>query len=91
MRQKEIEESLNLILIQIAELQERIWDEIQALEEGGRLTPELERFAAEVMRDVSFWMDQCITASESPPILLRRMEVHKARLAKIEELIRHMS
>lgn len=91
MRQEKIEESLNLILIQIAELQERIWEGMAALEADGRLTPELERFAAEVMRDVSFWMDQCTTASESPPILLRRMEVHQARLAKIEELIRQMS
>jgi hypothetical protein len=42
------------------------------------------------MRDVSFWIDQCTVASESPPVLLRRMEIQHMRLVKIEALMRKL-
>jgi hypothetical protein len=35
-----------------------------------------------------FRIDQCTVASESPPILLRRMEVQIVRLVRVEALIR---
>ncbi|HWQ19938.1 MAG TPA: hypothetical protein VN455_09195 [Methanotrichaceae archaeon] len=83
----EIEERLNKVLIEIAGLQDRIWDEMEEQSKQSRLTPELEEFARKVMDDVSCWIDQCTAASESPPVLLRRMEVQLSRLKKVLELI----
>jgi len=83
----EVEEGLNKVLIEMAALQDMIWDEMEEQSRQDRLTPEMEEFARKVMDDVSYWMDQCTAASQSPPVLLRRMEVQLSRLKKILDLI----
>jgi hypothetical protein len=82
-----IEDKLNVILIQIAAIQDRIWDCLEALRKDNRLSPELEDFARKVMKESSYWIDQCTTTSESPPILLRRTEIQLERLARVLDLI----
>ncbi|MBN1323710.1 MAG: hypothetical protein JW986_06885 [Methanotrichaceae archaeon] len=81
------EERLDQLLVALAELQERVWEGIELLEVEGRLLPEIEEHAREVMRDVSYWLDQCTAAVESPPILQRRMEVHLERTRRLVELL----
>jgi hypothetical protein len=85
--QERVEERLNILLLEMAELQELIWEGIELLDERGRLRLELEEHVRRIMSDVSYWMDQCTLASESPPVLLRRMEVHLSRLNRTKELI----
>ena len=89
--QEELEEKLNRLLLEVADLQDRIWDSLEDLRVHGRLSPEAEEHIRQVMSEVSLWVDQCIVASESPPVLLRRMEVQLALLVKIEALIRKLS
>gem|GEM_PF-479525 len=81
------EERLDLLLVALAELQERVWEGLERLEAEGRLLPEIEEHAREVMRDVSYWLDQCTAAEEAPPILQRRMEVHLERIRRLAELL----
>ncbi len=83
-----IEEKLNLLLLNAANLQDNIWERLQSMDEQGRLKPDLEEHVKRVMREVSSWMDECTAASESPPILLRRMEIQLIRLEKVDELIK---
>jgi uncharacterized protein Yka (UPF0111/DUF47 family) len=83
----EVEEELSRILLIIAEIQDKIWDDVESLQERGLLAIELEEFVREVMSDISYWMDQCTRAIESPPVLLRRMEIHLARIQKLQELV----
>lgn len=71
----------------MADLQEKIWDDLEVLNERRMLKPEIDEHIRGVMSDVSYWIDQCTATAESPPILLRRMDAHMARLIKIEELI----
>jgi hypothetical protein len=85
--QEKIEKRLNILLLKMAELQEMIWEGIELLEARGLLRPDLEKHVLWIMSDVSYWMDQCTIASESPPVLLRRMEVHLSRLDRTHELI----
>ncbi len=85
--QKEIEERLNVILLKMTDLQERIWDGLELLDKRELLRPELDEHIRQVMSDVSYWIDQCTIASESPPVLLRRMEIHLSRLTRIEEML----
>jgi hypothetical protein len=89
--QEGLEERLSCLLLKAAEHQDRIWDGLEALQVQGRLSPEAEEHVRQVMRDVSFWIDQCTVASESPPVLLRRMEIQLTRLVKVEALIRNLS
>jgi hypothetical protein len=88
--QEELEERLNRLLLEVADLQDRIWDSLEALRAQGRLSLEAEEHVCQVMKEVSFWVDQCTLASESPPVLLRRMEVQLARLVKVEALIQKL-
>ncbi len=81
------EDKLNVVLIQIAAIQDRIWDCLETLREKNRLSPEVEEFARKVMEESSYWVDQCTTTSESPPILLRRTEIQFERLIRVLELI----
>jgi hypothetical protein len=76
-----------VVLIQIAAIQDRIWDCLETLREKNRLSPEVEEFARKVMEESSYWVDQCTTTSESPPILLRRTEIQFERLIRVLELI----
>jgi hypothetical protein len=85
--QEELEEKLNRLLLDVAALQNGIWDGLEALQGQGRLSPEAEEHVCRVMKEISLWVDQCTLPSESPPVLLRRMEVQLARLVKIEALI----
>ncbi len=88
--QEELEEKLSRLLLEIADLQDRIWDSLEDIRAQGRLSLEAEEHIRRVMSEVSLWVDQCAVASESPPVLLRRMEVQLARLVKIEALIRKL-
>lgn len=88
--QEELEEKLNRLLLEVDDLQDGIWDGLEALQRQGRLSPEAEEHVCQVMKEVSFWVDQCTLASKSPPVLLRRMEVQLARLVKIEALIQKL-
>jgi hypothetical protein len=85
---EEVEEKLNKVLIQMADLQDRIWDLTDELRSQGKLAMQTEDYSRKVMDDVSYWIDQCTTESQSPPVLLRRMEVHLSRLKSVEELLR---
>jgi hypothetical protein len=87
MSQRETEKRLNLVLLEIGRLQEAIWEHLELLEKNGLLLPQMDEHAGEVMREVSFWVDQCTLATQAPPVLLRRMEVHLGRLARLRELL----
>jgi hypothetical protein len=87
MSQREVEKRLDLVCLEISRLQDAIWEQLEALERAGILPAQLEEHAGEVMRDVSFWVDQCTLAARSPPVLLRRMEVHLGRLVRLKELL----
>jgi hypothetical protein len=84
---REVEKRLDLLCIEIGRLQEAIWEQLESLEMEGLLLPQMEEHAGAVMRDVSFWIDQCTLAEKSPPVLLRRMEVHLGRLVRLSELL----
>jgi hypothetical protein len=85
--QRETEKRLDLVLLEISQLQEAIWEHMELLERDGLLLPQMEEHTGEVMREVSFWVDQCTLAALAPPVLLRRMEVHLSRLARLRELL----
>ena len=85
--QREVEKRLDLVLLEISQLQEAIWAQLESLERDGLLLPQMEEHVGEVMREVSFWVDQCTLAAQSPPVLLRRMEVHLSRLVRLKELL----
>ncbi len=51
--QEELEENLNIVLLKMADLQERIWDGLERLEERGLLKSELEEHVHRIMSDVS--------------------------------------
>lgn len=85
--QAKLEEELNRVLLDIVKVQDEIWDELDQLERIGRLSPLLEELVRSVMKDVDYWTCQCTCASESPPILLRRMQIHFKRLQRIASLI----
>jgi hypothetical protein len=87
MSQREVEMRLNLVCLEISRLQDSIWELLESLERAGILPARLEEYAGEVMREVSFWVDQCTLAAQSPPVLLRRMEVHLSRLVRLRELL----
>ncbi len=87
MAQEDPDEKINLLLVKIAGIQDWLWDALQSLEEGGNLAPDMERYARGVMSDVSYWVDQCTTASEDPPVLVRRMEVQLQRLQRLKDLL----
>jgi len=88
MSQREVEMRLDLVCLEISQLQEAIWEQLESLERCGILPAQLEEYAREVMREVSFWVDQCTLAAQSPPVLLRRMEVHLSRLVRLRELLK---
>lgn len=83
----EVEVELSRILLVIAEIQDNIWDDVEVLQEWGLLTIELEEFVRVVMRDISYWIDQCTRAIESPPVLLRRMNIHLTRIKRLQGLV----
>jgi tRNA A58 N-methylase Trm61 len=85
--QARIEAELNLVLLNIAEIQEAISDGVERLREEGKLTMEFEKMVQNVMREVDGWTDQCTATAETPPVLLRRMQVQMERLRRIERLI----
>jgi hypothetical protein len=82
-----LEDKLDVLLLQIDAVQDVIWDDLENLRVKGKLSIELEEFARTVMTEVSAWMDQCTTTTESQPILFRRMEVQLERLSRVQELI----
>jgi len=86
--QARLEEELNRILLKIAEVQDEIWDRLDDLEREGNLSCQLEDLVRGVMRDLDYWTDQCTKTSESPPILLRRMQIQLKRLQKASDLIK---
>lgn len=85
-----LEERLNLLLIEMADIEESLEQGLEALRRIGKLSDELERYIRLVMSDISQWIDECTLAVESSPVLLRRMQVHLERLGRllmfIEEL-----
>jgi hypothetical protein len=85
--QREVEKRLDLVLLEISQLQEAIWEHLESLERDGLLLPQMEEHAGEVMMEVSCWVDQCTLAAQAPPVLLRRMEVHLSRLERLKELL----
>jgi len=85
--QARIEEELNRVLLDIVKVQDEIWDKLDQLERIDRLSPQLEELVRSVMKDVDYWTCQCTCTSESPPILLRRMQIHFKRLQRIASLI----
>jgi len=85
--QARIEAELNLVLLNIAQTQEAIKGGVERLREDGRLSMEFEKMVQNVMREVDGWTDQCTAAAETPPVLLRRMQVQMERLLRIERLI----
>lgn len=87
---EEVERQLNLILIDIAELEEHVWDCLERLRENERLSPQLEDHVRCVMNEVSYWSALCSTTSESPHILMRRMEVQLSRMKRLSELLDRM-
>jgi hypothetical protein len=87
MDQARIEVELNLLLLKIAEIQKSVDEGVEVLREEGKLPGELEGIVEKVMREVDSWTDQCTAPAETPPILLRRMQVQMERLARIERLI----
>ncbi|HII06873.1 MAG TPA: hypothetical protein HA349_06045 [Methanotrichaceae archaeon] len=87
MDQARREAELNLVLLNIAQIQEAISDGVERLREEEKLTMEFEKMVQNVMRDVNGWTDQCTAPTESPPVLLRRMQVQMERLLRIERLI----
>ncbi len=90
MDQTRIEAELNLLLLNIAQIQEAIKGGVEQLREGGKLTTEFEKMVQNVMRDVDGWTDQCTAPTQAPPVLLRRMQVQMERLQRIERLIEDM-
>jgi hypothetical protein len=84
----EVTERLNLLLLQIVDLQERISQSMEVLENEGQIPPQLENHVRQVLSDISLWVDECTKVAEDRPILLRRIEVHVERLRRLEELIR---
>lgn len=85
--QARLEERLNQILLNMAKLQKIIQDNLDDLKGKGELSSEFEALAQSVMKDVDYWTDQCTKPSQSPPVLLRRMETHQERLLRIQTLI----
>jgi len=85
--QARIEAELNLVLLNIATIQEAISDGVERMRVEGKLTMEFEKMVQNVVRDVDGWTDQCTATSETPPVLLRRMQVQMERLSRIERLI----
>ncbi|NYT02519.1 MAG: hypothetical protein GKC10_07170 [Methanosarcinales archaeon] len=83
--QRDLEDRLSRLLLQLAEMQDGIWEAWEAKSDG--LPPGMEEHLRKVMDDISFWIDQCTTTDQCTPVLLRRMEVHRARLARLMELI----
>ncbi|MCJ7443434.1 MAG: hypothetical protein MUO26_02695 [Methanotrichaceae archaeon] len=85
-----LEEMLNLLLIEMADIEDGLEEGLEALRHIGKLSYELEQHIRLVMSDISQWIDECTLAVESSPILLRRMQVHLGRLGRllifIEEL-----
>ncbi len=87
MDQARIEAELNLVLLNIVQIQEAISDGVEQLRVEGKLTMEFEKMVQNVVRDVDGWTDQCTATAETPPVLLRRMQVQMERLSRIERLI----
>jgi tRNA A58 N-methylase Trm61 len=85
--QARIEAELNLVLLNIAQVQEAIKSVVERLRDEGKLTIEFEKMVHNVMREVDGWTDQCTATAETPPVLLRRMQVQMERLQRIERLI----
>jgi tRNA A58 N-methylase Trm61 len=88
--QARIEAELNLVLLNIAEIQEAISDGVERLREEGKLTMEFEKMVQNVMREVDGWTDQCTATTEATPVLLRRMQVQMERLSRIERIIEEL-
>ncbi|MCX8207179.1 MAG: hypothetical protein N3G75_05025 [Methanothrix sp.] len=88
---EDVERQLNLILLEIASLEERIWDCIERLREKDSLSPHLEEYVRRIMSDLSYWTALCTTTSESPHVLLRRMEVHLTRARRLSEQLEQLS
>jgi hypothetical protein len=85
--QARIEAELNLVLLNIVQIQEAISDGVERMRVEGKLTMEFEKMVQNVVRDVDGWTDQCTATAETPPVLLRRMQVQMERLSRIERLI----
>ncbi|HOK58530.1 MAG TPA: hypothetical protein PK659_05545 [Methanothrix sp.] len=88
---EEVERQLNLILLEIASLEERIWDCMERLREKELLSPHLEEYVRSIMSELSYWTALCTTASEAPHVLLRRMEVHLTRARRLSEHLEQLS
>lgn len=91
MLMEEVERQLNLILLEIACLEERIWECMERLREKDRLSPQLEEYVRGIMSELSYWTALCTTTSESPHVLLRRMEVHLTRARRLSEHLEELS
>ncbi|MHC1631007.1 MAG: hypothetical protein ACXQT4_01735 [Methanotrichaceae archaeon] len=87
MDQSKLEEELNRILLKIADLQEKIQNNLENLQKEEDISSQLQEFVQEVITDVDYWTDQCTKTTESPPVLLRRMQTHLKRLQRIQNLI----
>lgn len=90
MDQARIEAELNLVLLNIAEIEDAVRDGLERLCEEGKLTAEFEEMVGSIMREVDGWTGQCTAAAEAPPVLLRRMQVQMERLERIERLIEEL-
>lgn len=88
---EEVERQLNLILLEIASLEERIWACIERLHEKNGFSPYLEEYVRSIMSDLSYWTALCTTTSESPHVLLRRMEVHLTRVRRLSKHLEQLS
>jgi len=88
--QARIELELNLVLLKTVEIRAALMEGVEALREEGRLPGELEGIVEKVTREVDGWTDQCTAPAETPPVLLRRMQVQMERLARIERLIEEL-
>jgi hypothetical protein len=83
-----VAEELNLLLLQVVDLQERVLLAMETLKRKGLGQPQMEEHVQQVLSEVSVWVDECTKPAEDQAILLRRMQVHKERLQRLEELIR---
>ncbi|MDI9616657.1 MAG: hypothetical protein QFX31_04745 [Methanothrix sp.] len=88
---EDVERQLNLILLEIASLEDKIWESIERLREKDRLSPHLEEYVRGIMSELSYWSALCTTTSESPHVLLRRMEVHLTRARRLSEQLEQLS
>jgi hypothetical protein len=89
--QQELEERLNLILLEMANLQNSMGEALKDLKRSEKLNSETERYILCVTNEIMSWIDECTLVIESSPILLRRMEVHLERLKRLLNFVEDIS